>query len=250
LILQLFAASRTGIVAAAQIKMAEINPKKVPVRGILIGTIVLILCILFGIPFFFANMSISGQEFCPQLFQKRDFSYWRLPGTKIRIGRTTLFPAVSPCSKFILQTLASGATTDWHVATLRYGTVSRELGAKILIDYLEAKDADGANAWDAWSFKNPQQAAVLWPIVQQVAIHEMYHCVPELLRSAKSEIDVNEFDKSLRMVCLVAAQTKLKALRESKDSDREKILSRWVLELTDDYQEDVEFAKIRLKFAD
>jgi len=230
--------------------MAEINPKKVPVRGILIGTIIFILCVLVGFPFFFANMSIGGQEFCPQLFQKRDFKYWRLPATKIRIGSTTLSPAVSPCSKFILQTLVSGATTDWHLATLRYGTVNRELGAKILIDYLEAKDADGANAWDAWSFKNPQQAAVLWPIVQQVAIHEMYHCVPELLRSANSEIDVNEFDKSLRMVCLVAAQTNLKALRESKDSDREKILCRWVLELTDDYQEDLEFAKLRAAFVD
>lgn len=230
--------------------MAEINPKKVPVRGILIGTIVLILCLLFGTPIFFANMSIGGQEFCPQLFQKRDFHYWRLPGTKIRIGSTTLTPAVSPCSKFILQTLASGVTTDWHLATLRYGTVNRELGPKILIGYLEAKDADGANAWDAWSFKNPRQAAVLWPIVQQVAIHEMYHCVPELLRNAKSEIGVNEFDKSLRMICLEAAQAKRKAIRESKDSDREKILCRWVLELTDDHQDDLEFAKIRAAFAD
>jgi len=230
--------------------MAELNPKKVPVRGILIGTIVLILCILFGFPFFIANMSIGGQEFCPQLFQKRDFSYWRLPGTKIRVGSTTLSPAVSPCSKFILQTLVSGVRTDWHVATLRYGTVNRELGPKILIGYLEAKDADGANAWDAWSFKNPQQAAVLWPIVQEVAIHEMYHCVPELLRSAESAIDVNEFDKSLRMACLVAAQTSLMALRESKDSDREKILCRWILELTDDHKEDVEFAKIREALAD
>ncbi len=197
-----------------------------------------------------ANMWIHGEEFCPQLFQKRSFHYWRLPGTKLRIGSTTLSPAVSPCSKSILQTLASGGASDWHVSKVSYGSVARDLGPQILIDYLDAKDANGANVWDAWSFRNSQQAAVLWPIVQQVALQEMYHCVPDLLRTASGELDVKTLDKNLRNVCLQAAQSKLKALQEAKNTDREKELCRWILELTDDYQEDLEFAKSRAAFAE
>jgi hypothetical protein len=230
--------------------MADINPRKIPVRGVLIGTIVLVLFVLFGSPFFMANVWIHGEEFCPQLFQKRNFHYWRLPGTKFRISSTTLSPAVSPCSKSILQTLVTAGATDWQVSKVGYGSVVRDLGPQILIDYLEAKDANGANIWDAWSFRNSQQAAVLWPIVQQVAIQEMYHCVPDLLRTANGELDVNRLDKNLRMACLQAVQAKRKALQESKNADRETELRRWVLELTDDYQEDLEFAKIREEFAE
>ena len=230
--------------------MADINPKKTPIRGVLIGTIVSVLCLLFGAPFFMANMWIHGEEFCPQLFQKRSFQYWRLPGTKLRIGRTTLSPAVSPCSKSILQTLASGGVSEWHVSKVGYGSVARDLGPQILIDYLDAKDANGANVWDAWSFRNSQQAAVLWPIVQQVALQEMYHCVPDLLRTANSDLDLKTLDKNLRMVCLQSAQSKLKALQEEKNTDGEKALRRWILELTDDYQEDLEFAKSREAFAE
>ena len=230
--------------------MADLSPRRVPVRGVLIGCIVFALCCLFGFPFFLANMSIGGTEFCPQLFQKRDFYYWRLPGTKIRLGSTTLLPAASPCSKSILQTLPSVGTTDWQVAKVRYGSISRNLGPEILLDYLEAKDANGANAWDGWSFRNPQRANVLWPIVQQVAIQEMYHCVPELLRTANSDLAVSKLDKNLKSICLQAAQAKLKALQESKSTDREKELRRWILELTGDYREDLEFKKLRSEFAE
>ena len=230
--------------------MTDINPRKTPVRGILIGTIVLVLFVLFGAPFFVSKMWIHGEEFCPQLFQKRTFHYWRVPGTKFRIGSTTLTTAVSPCSKSILQTLVSGGATDWQVSKVGYGSAVRDLGPQILIDYLDAKDANGANVWDAWSFRNSKQAAVLWPIVQQAAVQEMYHCVPDLLRITYSESDVNRVDKNLRMACLQAAQAKLKALQESKNAEREKELRRWVLELSDDYQEDLEFAKIRKEFAE
>ncbi len=219
-------------------------------RGILIATIVLSVGCLFGFPFFLANMSIGGTEFCPQLFQKRDFYYWRLPGTKIRLGSTTLSPAASPCTKSILQTLPLVGATDWQVAKVRYGTVNRSLGPEILIDYLEAKDVNGANAWDAWSFRNPKRADILWPIVQQVAIQDIYHCIPELLRTAKSDLAETQLDRNLRLTCLLAAQSKLKALKESKKSDNEKELCRWALELTEDYQEDLEFAKVRMEFAE
>ena len=197
-----------------------------------------------------ANMWIRGEEFCPQLFQKRSFHYWRLPGTKLRIGSTTLSPAVSPCNKSILQTLASSGVSEWHVSKVGYGSVARDLSPQILIDYLDAKDANGAKVWDAWSFRNSQQAAVLWPIVQQVALQEMYHCVPDLLRTSNSDLDFKTLDKNLRMVCLQAAQSKLKALQEAKNADGEKELRRWILELTDDYQEYLEFAKGREAFAE
>ncbi|WP_204469927.1 hypothetical protein, partial [Bifidobacterium pullorum] len=136
-------------------------------RKILIGLICLLLFGIIGSFYFLSGANINGEEFCPQLFQKRDFSYQRIPGTKIRISKTSLSPSVSPCSKNILTHLTASNQTDWHVSTVQSGVISNTLGPKILISYLQSTNADGSSVWDKWSFDHPRYAAILWPIVQE-----------------------------------------------------------------------------------
>jgi len=203
----------------------------VPVRGLLIGTVILILIALFSIPIFFANAAIRGQEFSPHLFQNREFTYRRLPGTKIRISKTSLSPGISPCSTSVLTHLAPGNRTDWHVAEIQQGATLQELGPKILIDYLKATDANGAQVWDAWSFRNPAHAAVLWPIVQQVAIHDLYFCVPDLFRCASHGFDITKMKRELLVICLKSARTKLLEFTEKNDSQSISELRNWTTSL-------------------
>lgn len=225
--------------------MAENNHRIIPVRALAIGMILVILVALFAIPMLISNASISGEEFCPQLFQKREFAYRRFPGTKIRISNTTLSPASSPCSKSILTHLSSGVQTDWHVSSVRQGGNFQELGPKILIDYLQSTNADGSNIWDAWSFQNPTLAAILWPIVQEVAFRELYFCIPDLMRNAGSHLDASILKKRLLIVCTQAAKEKLLSLGETSDTLAEDELRSWALSLTSDFRNDPEFQELR-----
>ncbi len=223
--------------------------RRVPVRGLLIGTVIFILCGLMAIPMFIFNAGIQGQEFSPQLFQKREFTYRRFPGTKIRLGKTKLTPGISPCSTNILSHLSLKDKVDWHVSTVQQGSLTKELGPKILIDHLTSTNADGAQVWDAWSFKNSVHAAVLWPIVQQAAIFELYSCVPDLLRSADSELETRKFKKNLYLVCIQSAIERLKTLSASQDATTRRELRRWAQSLVEEFAADPEFQDANAELA-
>ncbi len=211
----------------------------------IIGLICLLLFGLFGTFFVWTSSHISGEEFSPQLFQKREFSYQRVPGTKFLISKTRLSPSVSPCSKNILTHLSPGNQTEWHVSTVQYGSVSQTLGPKILLNCLQSTNADGSSVWDEWSFKNPRYAAILWPIVQGAAMQQMYFCIPDILHGADTQLDVQDFKKQLQRVCLLAAQTKWKALLESHDTNSEDSLKNWLKSLTEEFADDSEMQSLR-----
>jgi len=175
-----------------------------------------IFAIFFGgiaLLYSFQSVMVSGKEFSPQTFQTRSFSYWRIPGTKIRISGTSLSTAISPSGTPLLKHLpTNGVPVQWQVCQAAQGNARREDGPSILVSFLESLDADGAKTWDAWSFRNPQLAAVLWPIVQQVAYHQLYFCLPELLRLADGHSDQDSLENSLNRVCNQACEARLKLL--------------------------------------
>lgn len=224
--------------------MAELKQTRIPVFGWLIAIGVIGFVVLMVLPYFVSSMVIHGEEFCPQLFQKRGFSYWRIPGTKFRVSRTTLTPGVSPSSKDILQHLPASSQIDWHLSSAHQGVYSKEFGPKILIDFLQCNNADGVNLWDAWSFRNPTKAKLLWPLVQQVAVKEMYFCIPELLGISDATSDLNEFDKNLRKICLRAAKVKLKTLTGATNTANALQLRNWGQQLTGDFGEDKEIQEL------
>jgi len=229
--------------------MADLKPTLFPIRGFLITMGLVGLVAMFGLPFFATSMAIQGEEFCPQLFQKREFSYWRIPGTKVRVTQTTLTPGVSPSSKDILKHLPATSQTDWQVANVQQGTFSKEFGPKILIDLLQSNNADGVNLWDAWSFRNPSHAALLWPLVQQAAMKEMYFCIPELLSNSDANLDVKIFDKNLRKMCLLASKIRLKTLSGTKDTANALQLRNWGQQLTKDFGDDPELQELASQLA-
>lgn len=149
---------------------------------------------MLGFGILLSTSSINGEEFSPITFQKRSFSYSRLPWTKIRIAKTALGPPIATAPTDVLKHLPTlGQSVVWHVATLR--TWNDETHpASILVDSLEQRNADGANAWGAWSFDHPQSAAILWPMVQQVALQSLYSCIPEMLRAAESSTSPEQLE--------------------------------------------------------
>jgi hypothetical protein len=161
---------------------------------------------------FSSNCVVRGKEFSPDLFQERQFSYYRIPGTSIRLSATSLTPAVSPNTKHVLGVMpATPASITWHVVEASQGAVSETHGPMILLHYLNSKNADGHSYWDEWSFRNPSLAKALWPIVQQAAKQDLYICIPELMRLAEKEQNALLLKKELTRTCLKAAQHRSKA---------------------------------------
>ncbi|HUP81482.1 MAG TPA: hypothetical protein VM260_23225 [Pirellula sp.] len=106
-------------------------------------------------------------------------------------------------------------------------------------------NANGANVWDDWSFRNPALAAILWPIVQEVAVKDLYFCVPDLLRNADNHLDAQNLRRTLLIICTQAAQAKLKALAETNETKLESELRSWALALSSEFRTDPDLQRLR-----
>jgi hypothetical protein len=71
---------------------------------------------------------------------------------------------------------------------------------QLLVQAIERKDAEYEPYWGAWSAMNPKLATVLWPIIQSMAIENLYHEIPETLRFAEGyQGPESGFEKALWM---------------------------------------------------
>jgi hypothetical protein len=185
------------------------------------------LLIALGIFSFWA--SITGVELSPNNFQSRTFSYSRVPGTKSRIGSTKLGASTPVASTDVLKYLPTlNRPQEWHVASVS-GWEEEKHSATILIDALRQRDADGLDAWGQWSLRQPNLAAVVWPLVQQVAFQHLYSCVPELLELAESTSDPVLLERELLDAI---ARVVVEHLRQSTEEAQPTALLSWFTALT------------------
>ncbi|MEQ1829340.1 MAG: hypothetical protein ABL921_25470 [Pirellula sp.] len=186
--------------------MSDKKKRLLSPQQVAIGMAIAILGLLYVSFVFITNCRLQGREFSPELFQERSFTYWRAPGTRIRLSATSLSTPISPCSKYILSTLpTSTPSVTWKVIEASQGKNTYLHGPAILLKYLESKNANGHNYWDDWSYHNPEFAKVMWPIVQQAAMQDLYFCIPDLMRAAENSRTTEELHKTLKLVCLRAA---------------------------------------------
>lgn len=181
-----------------------------------VAALMLFLGIVLGVS------SISGKEFNPISFQTRTFSYHRMPWIGVRLSRTTLGTASSFASSDVLKHLPTlPQPPEWQVVELG-GFLEEDHGASILVDALSRRNADGHNAWGAWSFENPNTAAVLWPLVQRVAILDLYECIPSLLEAAQNAEDAASFELSALETIADAIEQRI--IRATEDGQSQPLL--------------------------
>jgi hypothetical protein len=190
--------------------MAQQKRREFPVRGAIITLVIVALGLLFLSPSFFSNTMIFGEEFSPNHFSERTFSYSRLPWPRLRLSKTRLSVSAGLCSKHVTNPLAntrySKSPLVWQVSKVQYGSQSGVYGPKILVNYLKMQDADGNKVWDAWSFRNTELADEFWPIVQEAAFREIYGHIPRLFQAAeKASEDATDpiaLRRELKLICL------------------------------------------------
>lgn len=197
-------------------------------KYVLIGTIVffgIIFLIVMSIP-----VSCTGREFCPQTFELRSFSYWKNgfgPHNMDRAAPTN--PSGNSITKYLLP---ATSTIRWDLVSGTYSKTNKEGDSDILVKYLEAMNI--ASTWNLakWSDDHPDLAAILWPKVQWLAVHNLYFAIPELIRYGQGDVTTEEFQKFADKHSLKAAIAQVQHFLESEPTPENEIflfrLTRWL----------------------
>ncbi|MBC8353497.1 MAG: hypothetical protein H8E66_15980 [Planctomycetes bacterium] len=185
------------------------------ILGLLLTGIVLVYAVLyFG--------SVTGEEFSPDTFKRRKFSYLELPLFRVQISPTRRTDNTNDLEKYLVaqKLLATGAKPEnrWDLVFgsqgVRYGFQG---DARILCQYLDATNKDGDNIWLKWSEEHVEMAKVVWPAIAKVARQELYSFIPELFVLARSATTPDQLQQSIDQTLadkyLMTAET-FKALNE------------------------------------
>ena len=166
------------------------------------GRLALVLGILAGllvsIVFLLPLCRTTGQEFSPARFQIRQFFLYRIPGTDLQFLPTFQSSMPNDTPSTILKDLRTYDSNDtWHMlkADSRGGD---SFPANLLVTSLMRLNVENQPYWGAWSSKQPGYAATLWPTIQAMAMSNLYHEIPEVLRFAEGYTGPgNDFDHEL-----------------------------------------------------
>jgi len=147
--------------------------------------LILLVVVVIGGTIVLGTSSHSGEQFSPDGFQRRRFSYYEAFG--VRLTATDYFNNTGNLeldlvnNKWITSTGKKPKDQDWVTVTHRTHGSIYESDAAILVDYLDMANATGAMNLDRWSQANPGYASVMWPEIQTAAEGNMYILVPDIL---------------------------------------------------------------------
>jgi hypothetical protein len=153
--------------------------------------------------------SVVGQEFAPDSFARREFSFREIPllGLQItpiyRRDVTNSLEAHLTGNQFISAPKSPAANTRWDLVVARrspladVGRIISQGDARILCEYLDAHDSNDQSIWLEWTEKHPELARVVWPVVARVARQELYIFAPDLLMLARNATDASHLKAEL-----------------------------------------------------
>jgi hypothetical protein len=145
--------------------------------------------------------SVSGEEFSPDLFQRRTFQYYEIPLLGFQITPIFREDATNDLERYLSsQKLVQNTAVEprWNLVWARQGAQSSHLGdAGILCAYLDARDADENSVWQTWSTKNPQLAKTLWATVDRLAEQGHYVLIPDVFSLASQAGEAVAFEQAV-----------------------------------------------------
>ncbi|HEU0069641.1 MAG TPA: hypothetical protein VFQ26_10365 [Nitrospiraceae bacterium] len=139
-----------------------------------------------------------GEEFSPDDFTRRTFTYYELPILGLQVTPIWHADSTNDLEKYLLNDkliiAAKSQPQRWDLVTGHKGPRRETRGdALILCQYLDAVDKDGKNVWQTWSEQHTESAKILWPTIGKIARQQLYSFTPDLFRLAQSETATAEF---------------------------------------------------------
>lgn len=149
---------------------------------LLIGIFILIISVI-------ALGTVSGTEFSPDDFSRRDFSYIRIPLLKWTVQGIDYEDVTSQIELSLVQDgfIAPQNPLSWHLCNEGNLLVQpNEADARLLVNLLNLPiDVDGYRYyWKKWNDDQPELARVFWPVIADMARDEMYLAIPDIMTFA------------------------------------------------------------------
>ena len=166
---------------------------------VIMAVVGLILLVLFVSIFGY----VRGEEFSPEAFARREYSFYRIPFTSIQIRPTRH----RSTSNFLERRIASDLkvvstghpTAKWDIVHSRQAQWEPYEGdAKILSDYLSLRNADGDLIWNIWTNEHQELADILWPTIADVAKARLYVLIPDILDIAANPVTPDQLKNDLQ----------------------------------------------------
>ncbi len=160
--------------------------------GILLGVGVVgsLATLIFG--------NVSGEEFSPDTFARRHYSYLELPLVHIqitpihRVDKSNQLEIYLRQQKLVNKKPAD--TPRWDMVYHKVAEVVTETGdAQMLCNYLDVSGSRSPHFWLTWTKTHPLLAAEFWPVVAELARRELYLFTPDLFQLASSADDSGVF---------------------------------------------------------
>ena len=203
-------------------------------RWVTIVSAVILIGILTLLIFFQGR--VSGVEFAPTHFQQREFRFFEIPLVHLQITPIKRGATTSKTANYLrvnsLVSTQTGQPSTWHLVSLSRGlTGSTPADAHLLTDQLSL-EVGGDEYWRKWSIDHPQQANVLWPIVQKLAVRELYLLLPPLFEIAQSQQPAADLQIQLDARL---QQDYLGLIRDLRDNGRDQLADQILAEALQDY---------------
>lgn len=150
---------------------------------------------------------VEGREFSPESFRHRDFELYEVPYLEVQISPIQRSIRSTDTATYLRQkglvtnipAKSGDSTADptWHLVRLTRGLRgSTHRDAKILTEQLDLQIV-GDHYWKKWSVDHPKKAKVFWPVIQRLALRELYVLMPGLFEIAQREMSATELTETL-----------------------------------------------------
>lgn len=148
----------------------------------------LMFLLIFGM-YLWVGGQVSGEEFSPDDFSRRRFSYNVMP-----IFGVTLKGVIHHNSASVLeQTLVTDGwitpvtktPQTWHLVSDSISDPnSPDFDSNILVQLLTELDSEKEHVWQLWTDDHQKDAKIFWPAVAKLARAELYWAIPEIMQLA------------------------------------------------------------------
>ena len=166
--------------------------------GLLVGALVLLVCsFLFG--------TITGEEFSPDTFDRRVFSYIEIPLVHLQIWPVHRVSSTKSLESHLVSNKLVPTTSPpkprWDLVRMtNIEPGSDKCDARILCKYFDSQNDSSKSWWLDWTEKHPDLAKVLWPAVAKVAQQQLYIFVPDMFELARTATDAKQFQTELDLL--------------------------------------------------
>lgn len=179
---------------------ATTKPSSAPFWIVLVA--LLVFLILFGGYLLVAGF-VSGEEFSPDDFSRRQFSYNVMPIFGVEIRGISHYSTASVLEQTLITDNWISPITKtpqtWHLVHDSISkTSSPDFDANILVQLLERYDSEGNQLWQNWTDDHPKNAKTFWPAIAELARKNLYWAIPDVMQMASIEKDGSQ-DFSARL---------------------------------------------------